>query len=148
MDKRRSDNSEPQGVTGEDFWRRQASQERFAPPTPDAGPAPTGPRLPRRRVGIRKTLPCSVLVKSGSSYILARRVQDISLVGAYVEMPPADLAVGQTVDIVIEFLSGRHPVDHQITAEVSRIDEHGVGLRFSNYGDRAYTDLVNFLYAG
>ena len=148
MDKRRTVGVEAQGVTGQDFWRRQASQERFASPAPDTGPAHTGPQLPRRRVGIRKALPCSVLVKSGSSYILARRVHDISLVGAYVEMPPADLTVGQIVDIVIELLAGRHQVDHQITAEVSRIDENGVGLRFSNYGDRAYTDLVNLLYAG
>jgi hypothetical protein len=146
MDKKRTAGPDQQGATDANFWLRQVSHDRFAATDTQQQPG-SEHRLPRRRVGIRKALPCSILVKTGSSYILARKIHDISLDGAYVEMDPAGLVVGQTVDIVIELSSDGNHAEHQISADISRVDEAGVGLRFSSYGDRAYTDLVNFLYA-
>lgn len=144
--KKRTTGLDQQGATDTNFWLGRVSRDRFtdADTQQQLG---SEHRLPRRRVGIRKAVPCSILVKTGSSYILARKIHDISLDGAYVEMDPSGLVVGQTVDIVIELSSNDNQSEHQISAEISRVDESGVGLRFSNYGDRAYTDLVNFLYA-
>lgn len=146
MDKKRITGPGQQGAVDANFWLGQGSRDRFAATeAPQPGPEH---RLPRRRVGIRKeAVPCSILVRTGSSYILARKIHDISLVGAYVEMDPAGLVAGQAVDIVIELSHHDHRAEHQISAEISRVDDNGVGLRFGSYGDRTYTDLVNFLYA-
>ncbi len=102
----------------------------------------------RQRVSIRKPTPCNILVKTGSSYVIARKIHDISLVGAFVEMDTTGLAVGNLVDLVIGFAYNQRQIDHQIPAEVVRVETEGVGFRFCTYGNRTYTDLVNLLYAG
>jgi len=100
-----------------------------------------------RRVGIRKSMPCNIIVKLGSAYVIARKIHDISLVGAFVEMDTTGLAVGDPVEVVIGVSYNQRQIEHQISAEIVRIDTEGVGIRFSTYGNRTYTDLVNFLYA-
>jgi hypothetical protein len=121
------------------FWNRQPSETL---------PADRDVRPTRQRVGIRKAIACNILVRAGGSYVLAHKIHDISLVGAFVEMDTAGLAVGEIVDIVVDFACGDRQVEHQFTAEITRVEHRGVGLKFNAYGDRTYTDLVNLLYSG
>ena len=92
-------------------------------------------------------MPCAILVKTGSSYVIARKIHDISLVGAFVEMDTTGLTAGSLVELVIGFAYNQRQIEHQISAEVVRIEAEGVGFRFCAYGNRTYTDLVNLLYA-
>ena len=147
MDRKRTANDNRPGVGQADAWLTHAV-------TPDAAPADFNSQSKisadsalRNRVSIRKIIPCNLLVKIGSSYVIAQKVHDISLVGAFVELNPEGLAKGDFIDIVIGFSCDQRQVEHQIAAEVTRIEAAGVGLRFSGYGNRTYTDLVNLLYA-
>jgi len=147
MDRKKTVISEQPTAAGPSFWARQMSRDMLVQGTKIV-PQPTQDnRPPRQRIGIRKAVPCSILVKTGSSYVLARKIHDISLVGAYVEMDSTGLVPGDIVDIVIDFDFGQHQVEHQMSAEISRVEDQGVGLKFNTYGDRTYTDLVNLLYA-
>ena len=128
------------------FWARQASRDMFVQDTTMPQPGRDG-RPPKQRVGIRKAIPCSILVKTGASYVLANKIHDISLVGVYVEMTPAGLMPGDIVEIVIDFAYGERQIEHQISAEVVRVETNGVGFRFCTYGNSTYTELVNLLYA-
>ena len=129
------------------FWARHASRDMLTQDTAAAPQPGRESRPPRQRIGIRKAVPCSSLVKTGSSYVLARKIHDISLAGAYLEMDSTGLVPGDIVDIVIDFDFGHRQVEHQMSAEISRVEEQGVGLQFNAYGDRTYTDLANLLYA-
>jgi hypothetical protein len=147
MEKKRTTNDDRQAAAPADVWLTRAVSEDakrvyFNTPSKIA----TG-KVTRQRASIRKPIPCNILVKVGSSYIVAQNVHDISLDGAFVEMNPASLAKGDFVDVVIEFVYNQRQVEHQISAEVMRLEPEGVGLKFGAYGNRTYTDLVNLLYA-
>lgn len=147
MDKKRTASDDRQGAHQADVWLTQAVAVDTTPAYFNAPPKLTADGALRKRESIRKTMPCNVLVKIGSSYVIAEKVHDISLVGAFVEMNPAALAKGDIVDVVIEFSYKQRNVEHQISAEVMRIEAEGVGLKFGGYGNRTYTDLVNLLYS-
>lgn len=144
MDRKHSVQTEIQGNAKNDVWLVNATGERVAR---DYGIEPSADVSSRQRVSIRKTIPCSILVKVGASYVIARKIHDISLVGAYVEMDPAGLTLGDEVEVVMDFAYKGRNVEHAISAEVVRIENDGVGLKFYAYGNRTYTDLVNLLYA-
>jgi PilZ domain len=144
MDRKRSLQSEMPGNVKNDVWLLNATGERVVR---DYRNEPSADALTRQRGGIRKTIPCSILVKVGASYVIARKIHDISLVGAYVEMDPAGLALGDEVEVVMDFAYKGRNVEHAINAEVVRIENEGVGMKFNTYGNRTYTDLVNLLYA-
>ena len=99
-----------------------------------------------QRESPRRTLPCNVLVNTGSAYLIAHAIHDISLVGVFVELDSTGLVLGDLVDVVLEFSDPPRTIDIQLSAEVVRIDRAGVGLRFCDYSDQTYTDLVNLLY--
>ena len=148
MDRKKETVSQQQESSAQGFWTHNAARSHLDPASaPDVSRWVRDDRLPRQRVGIRKAVPCSILVKTGASFILARKIHDISLVGAFVDLDTAGLEVGEIVDVVIDFSFGDHQVEHQITAEITRVEQHGVGLKFNAYGNRTYTDLVNLLYA-
>jgi len=146
MDRKKTVIPEQPTSAGPNFWARQASRDLFVQESIVPQPG-RDDRLPRQRVGIRKAVPCSILVKTGSSYILAQKIHDISLVGAYVEMDSTGVLLGDIVDIVIDFAYGERQIEHQISAEVVRVETDGVGFKFCAFGNRTYTDLVNLLYA-
>jgi len=147
VDRKKTVIPEQPTTAGPSYWAHQASRDMLAQDTKVVPQPGKDNRPPRQRIGIRKAVPCSILVKTGSSYVLARKIHDISLVGTYLEMDSAGLMPGDVVDIVIDFDFGQHQVEHQMSAEISRVEEQGVGLKFNAYGDRTYTDLVNLLYA-
>lgn len=100
-----------------------------------------------QRESPRGAPPCSALVKTGAGYVIARAIHDISLAGLYVELDPAGVVLGDLVEVALEFNDTRGIIDLQLTAEVARVERNGVGLRFCDYSDETYTDLVNLIYA-
>jgi PilZ domain len=138
MDNKRSTPDRQQVAIQDDVWLTRA----VADATRDDHDASS-----RQRVSIRKSIPCNMLVRVGSSYVIARRIHDISLVGAFVDMDTAGLAVGDLVEVVIGFVYNQRQIEHQISAEVVRVETDGAGFRFCTYCNRTYTDLVNLLYA-
>lgn len=146
MDRKKHGAPEQMTSEGPSFWGRPMSRDIFTQDTTAVPQPGRDVRHPKQRLGVRKAIPCSLLVKTGSSFVLARRIKDISLVGAYVEMDSVGLLPGDIVDIVIDFDFGQRQVEHQMTAEVTRVEAQGIGLKFNAYGDRTYTDLVNLLY--
>lgn len=134
---------------------RYTAAQSLPAATPDASAAPDKASVRRdsggmfsrtQRVSPRTAPPCNVLVNVGNSYLMARAVHDVSLAGVFVELDPAELVLGDPVELVLEIGTGQGAVDLQLPAEVVRIDAQGVGFRFCAYSDQAYTDLVNALY--
>jgi hypothetical protein len=147
MEKKRTTNDNPQAGTRPDIWLTHAASDDAKRAYFNA-PAKQGTgNASRQRASIRKPIPCNILIRVGSTCILARKVHDISLVGAFVDMDTAGLMEGEIVEVVIGFVYNQRQIEHQISAEVVRVDTGGVGFRFCTYANRTYTDLVNLLYA-
>lgn len=147
MDKKRVTSEDPQGAMRDEVWLTHAVADGVARGYRDSpSKLPAGASL-RQRASIRKPVPCNLLVKVGASYVIARKIHDLSLVGAFVEMDVTGLAVGDFVEVIIGFAYNQRQIEHQISAEVVRVETEGAGFRFCTYGNRAYTDLVNLLYA-
>ena len=100
-----------------------------------------------QRESPRRAPSCSALISSGSSYQIPQAVHDVSLDGLFVELEHTGMVLGDMVEVVLEFDGSGGTVDLQLSAEVTRVERNGVGLRFCHYGNQAYTDLVNLLYA-
>jgi hypothetical protein len=146
MDNKQTRQDDQQRATRSDIWLTHAATDdakRAWLNTPSK--MATG-HAARQRDSIRKPTPCHVLVRVGSSHVIADQVHDLSLTGAFVEMDTTGLAMGDFVEVVIGFVYDQRQVEHMITAEVMRIEPQGVGLKFGAYGNHTYTDLVNLLY--
>ena len=147
MDNKRTTPDDQSGAIRADVWLTRAGADDATRGYRDIPSKQSAGTSFRQRVSIRKPMPCSILVKTGSSYVIARKIHDISLVGAFVEMDTTGLAAGNLVELVIGFAYNQRQIEHQISAEVVRVETEGVGFRFCAYGNRTYTDLVNLLYA-
>lgn len=99
-----------------------------------------------QRGSIRKAQACDIFLKSGASYILAEKIQDLSVDGVFIEVDSAGFIEGDRVEVLISFAYQGRQIEHLIAAEVVRKQAQGIGLRFGQYSDQAYTDLVNLLY--
>jgi len=135
MDRKRvTQNPSPENLRGDIWLTRSASQN----PRPNTSL--------HQRGSIRKAQPCEIFIKSGKSYILAHKIQDLSMDGVFIETDTAGLTEGGQVEVLISFAYQGRQIEHQIVAEVVRQQAHGVGLRFGQYSDQTYTDLINLLY--
>ena len=99
-----------------------------------------------QRGSIRKERACDIFIKSGTCYILAKKIQDLSVDGVFIEIDTLGLVEGVQTEVLISFAYQGRQIEHLLPAEVMRIQAHGVGLKFTPYSDQAYTDLVNLLY--
>ncbi len=100
------------------------------------------------RTSIRKRVALNVLINYDLAYSKPWKVCDLSLNGVLVEADQAGLPLGVPVEAVFA-LEGRRAHDrYRVPAEVVRVDQNRMALKFRDYDSRAYTALVNFLYAG
>ncbi len=124
--------------------------EKDVPVTAQTGTAgyQTGQSTLRQRSSIRRPASCTVQLRHGANIILTRKVEDLSLTGLFVEMDTRDIALGDSIEVWIGALNRvQRPLELALTADVVRIEDHGVALRFRAYPSKTYTELVNLLYA-
>jgi hypothetical protein len=146
MDKKRITKDDQQDATQADIWLTHAATDDAKRAWLNTPSKMVTGHAARQRVSIRKPIACHILVRVGASHVIAEKVHDISLTGAFLEMDPAGLAMGDFVEVVIGFVYDQRQIEHLITAEIMRIEPEGVGLKFGAYDNRTYTDLVNLLY--
>lgn len=99
-----------------------------------------------RRGSIRKASACDIFVKCGKSYVIAKKIHDLSVNGVFVEIESAGMLEGDRAEVLISFVYQGKLIEHLIRADVVRIQPEGAGLKFGRYSDRIYTDLVNLFY--
>ena len=103
----------------------------------------------RKRASIRKAVSCSVQVRHGDSFIIPRVAEDLSLTGIFVEMDTQDISIGDSVEVWVGVTNKlQQPLELVLSADVVRIHDNGLALKFRAYPNKAYTELVNLLYAG
>lgn len=102
----------------------------------------------RHRASIRKAVSCIVQLRHGASLILPDKTIDLNLTGVFVEMDTQGIAVGDSIEVWIGAGSvDQEPLELILPADVVRIEGRGVALKFRPYPGKAYTELVNLLYA-
>jgi len=102
----------------------------------------------RHRASIRKAVSCVVQLRHGANLILLHKTIDLNLTGIFVEMDTQGVAVGDRLEVWIGSGSvHQKPSELMLPADVVRIEGRGVALKFRRYSSKAYTELVNLLYA-
>lgn len=135
MDRKRlTQHQTPENLRG-DIWLTRSAFQR-----------PVADTSLHQRGSIRKALACDIFIKSGTSYIIAKKIHDLSVDGVFIEIDTAGLIEGDRAEVLISFAYQGRQIEHLIPAEVVRIQLQGVGLKFAQYSDQTYTDLVNLLY--
>lgn len=106
------------------------------------------PASQRQRASIRKTVSCTVQLRHAATLILPCTVADLNLTGIFVEMDTQGVAVGDRIEVWIGAGSTQqNPFDLILQSDVVRIEDRGLALKFLSYPSKAYTELVNLLYA-
>lgn len=134
MDRKRQSPNDTRPETRADIWLTRSAFQN-----------PIDTSL-HQRGSIRKAPACDVLIKSGKSYVIPKKIHDLSVDGVFVEIEPNGMVEGDRAEVMISFGYQGHQIEHLIPAVVVRIQPQGVGLKFDRYSDKAYTDLVNLLY--
>lgn len=102
----------------------------------------------RQRTSIRKTVACTVQLRYENSLILPRTVEDLNLTGIFVEMDTQGISVGDRIEVWIGAGSAnQNPFELNLQSTVLRVEERGLALKFQSCPSKAYTELVNLLYA-
>lgn len=135
MDRKRLRPNDAKPAMRADIWLTRSA---FQKPTMDVSF--------HQRGSIRKTPACNVFIKSGTSYVIANKIHDLSVDGVYLEIETNGMLEGDYAEVMISFEYQGQQIEHLIPADVIRIQPPGIGLKFGRYSDKAYTDLVNLLY--
>ncbi|MBI3547056.1 MAG: PilZ domain-containing protein [Gammaproteobacteria bacterium] len=100
------------------------------------------------RFSIRKTAAVNALINYDFAYSKRAKINNLSLSGALVKMDETpDLPTGARVETVLALGQGKEQIAYRLPANVVRVDGNTLALKFRSCDDRAYTALVNFLYA-
>ena len=129
-----------------DIWPTFGSHGALLSASDHASSGSPGSHPSHQRISIRREIPCTVLVNLGMSYAVVRKIHNLSLGGALVEMDAKGLQIGDLVELVLEFTYEGRVVEQRISAQVERMRQDRVALKFCGYDNRTYTELVNFLY--
>lgn len=135
MDRKRLAPNDARPSTRADIWLTRSA---FQKPAIDTSL--------HQRGSIRKAPACDVFIKSGKSYVIAKKIHDLSVDGVFVEIETNGMLEGDRAEVMISFEYQGQQIEHLIPADVIRIQPQGVGLKFGRYSDKTYTDLVNLLY--
>ena len=99
------------------------------------------------RASHRRPLMQYIVLNRAQTYSRLCCTEDLSLDGAFVHLRPPDLAPAQRVELLIVLRDAGRFAVHRVPANVVRVAQRGVGLKFDRYDDGTYTALVNLLYA-
>lgn len=72
-------------------------------------------------------------------------VRDLSLGGAFVNIPRRGMPVGMAVDVALQFRLHGTTVERRLFAQVARVAETGIALIFQPHAPEVHADLVAFL---
>lgn len=136
MARKHTDSSRRPGNSSDPFW---IARPDHASPSLQHGPVV--------RQALRRHAPLTALINFGLHYSRRWPIRDLSTNGAFVEMPAIGIKPGMSIEFVLRFRAGNRAVEHRLPARVERIESDGVALRFGQFDDQAYTDLVRMLYA-
>ncbi|MHB8345712.1 MAG: PilZ domain-containing protein [Acidiferrobacterales bacterium] len=75
------------------------------------------------------------------------RRKNLSLNGAFVEMPGEYVTPQEDVEAILALADLGCPQRHHVAARVVRTGPGGVALMFRDYGNDTYTALARLLYA-
>ncbi|MHB8455034.1 MAG: PilZ domain-containing protein [Acidiferrobacterales bacterium] len=106
-----------------------------------------------RRTAVRKHISQDILINYGSANSEPWKTRDVSTGGALVGMPAASVPLSQDVEAILtlkpDYRPGREPPTTEVVrilAQVVRVSDEGIALKFCDYDNRTYTALVNRLY--
>ena len=95
----------------------------------------------------RKTIPIEVVLNYGLTHSEVVPIRDLTMGGVFVEMTAVELHEGALLELLLRYRYKDRHIEHRLPAQVVRVTPDGVALRFGDYDDDAYTDLVDLLYA-
>ncbi len=95
----------------------------------------------------RKTIPIEVVLNYGQIHSEVVPIRDLTMGGVFVEMTAIELHEGALLELMLRYRYKDRHIEHRLPAQVVRVTPDGVALRFGDYDDDAYTDLVDLLYA-
>lgn len=133
---------QPQGATD---WPARISFRKENAPKPTY---PTSKDLESHvdvRFNLRRNIQLQAVLNYGQSHSEPAMVRDLSLGGAFIVMAPVDLREGCYTELILRYRYKGAVKEHHLGAHIARIEPEGVGLRFNQYDDDIYTDLVNLL---
>ncbi len=100
-----------------------------------------------KRFAVRKQICVDVIVNHELNYTGLWKTKNLSLNGAFVEMPGEHLSPQADVEAILALADLDCPQRHHIVARVVRAGPDGVALMFRDYGNHTYTALAKLLYA-
>ncbi|HEX9626990.1 MAG TPA: PilZ domain-containing protein [Acidiferrobacterales bacterium] len=72
-------------------------------------------------------------------------VRDLSLGGAYVEIPRRGMLVGMAVDVALQFRLHGTTIERRLFAQVARVGDTGIAVAFNQCTPEVHADLVSLL---
>jgi len=88
-----------------------------------------------------------VVLNYGLTHSEVVPIRDLTMGGVFVQMTAVELHEGALLELMLRYRYKDRHIEHRLPAQVVRVTPDGVALRFGDYDDDAYTDLVDLLYA-
>jgi hypothetical protein len=99
-----------------------------------------------RRESPRKVLNRDVVLKTRRSSPLFCTINNISADGAYLELGDHNLLLDTHVLMSITMPAGQHPASLELSANIARVTDSGVGLHFVNMDINHYASVLGLVY--
>lgn len=94
----------------------------------------------------RRQVPLDAHINVGPGQSFPGQVQNISASGVFLRSADVALEIGTQVEFVLHCYRTDRSVELHIPATVTRVESHGVALRFGRYDSVVYTELIEVIY--
>jgi len=100
-----------------------------------------------RRLSPRREVDVKAMITHHRLGLTKCRLRNISLEGAFVEVKDFDVAVGTNVDLVLKVRFDQKRTHCRLPANILRVDEDGVAIKFHDLNNRSYHVLFDIMYS-
>lgn len=100
-----------------------------------------------QRRHLRKPLPMESTICQCVTCFGRWPLRDVSMGGAFVEMPSRGMLIGMAVDVALHFRLHGSLMERRLFAQIMRVEPAGVALVFNHYGPEVHADLATLLNA-
>ncbi len=100
-----------------------------------------------KRFAVRKAICVDIIVNHELDYTGLWKTRNLSLNGAFVDMPGQNLPPQAEVKAILALTDQDNPEHHHVDARVVRTERDGVALMFRDYDNRTYAALARLLYS-